>query len=204
VEVEPDDWLSDWNLGVILGGAARMDRWLLFSDFIYADFGTQEAKAFPIVRTSTPSQQLVGSASTDMDAIFWTTGGGYRVVADPALNLDVFGGVRYSQIKTDLTVDIYDNSRLIGAQQMSSDQSGWNAIAGVRGEILIQGTPWFLPFYGDIGTGDADLTWQAALGVGYGFSWGQATLAWRAVGYELDDGDEFTFGGPALGVGLQF
>jgi hypothetical protein len=201
IEIEPDDWFSDWKFGVILGGEARLDRWLVFTDFIYADFGTQEADATPIYRT-TPT--LIGSASTDMDAILWTLGGGYRIVEGPALNLDLIGGVRYAQINNQLTLDLYDNGRLIGAQQRSSDESSWNVLIGAKGEVRFQGTPWFVPFYGDIGTGDANLTWQAALGVGYAFDWGQASLAWRAVGYELDGGDDFTFAGPTLGVGLAF
>ncbi|MFC4995738.1 hypothetical protein ACFPTZ_26335, partial [Rubritalea tangerina] len=45
---------------------------------------------------------------------------------------------------------------------------------------------WALRFYGDIGTGDSDLTWQTHLSVGY-----QATdslvvlLGARQVGYEM-------------------
>jgi hypothetical protein len=85
------------------------------------------------------------------------------------------------------------------------DEDYWDGIVGARGQIRLGNTPWFMPFCADIGTGSSDLTWQALLGVGYRFDWGEATFAWRAMGYELDgDNVDLTFNGPGLGVGFRW
>jgi hypothetical protein len=77
----------------------------------------------------------------------------------------------------------------------------WDAIVGVRGRIpLGQGTPWFIPYYVDVGTGDSDLTWQGATGIAYGMGrWGLG-LTWRYLSYDLASGGEIAdidFSGPA-------
>ena len=43
--------------------------------------------------------------------------------------------------------------------------------------------------------------WQALVGVGYRFGWGETTLALRSLSYDFDDKDaNLRFTGPALGV----
>jgi hypothetical protein len=58
-----------------------------------------------------------------------------------------------------------------------------------------------------LGTGDSDLTWQAMLGFGYSFGWGDLCVAWRYMDYDLDSGGAITdlnFNGPALGATFRW
>ncbi len=78
---------------------------------------------------------------------------------------------------------------------------------GLRGEFR-PGGDWILPYYFDVGTGDSALTWQALVGVGYRFHWGDLVLAYRHLAYEFDDsakGDlDLAFSGAGLGVAFRF
>jgi hypothetical protein len=54
------------------------------------------------------------------------------------------------------------------------------ALIGLCGKLAFSSDgQWFLPYYVDIGSGDSDLTWQAATGLGYGFRWGEIAGIYR-------------------------
>jgi hypothetical protein len=59
----------------------------------------------------------------------------------------------------------------------------------------------------DVGTGESKLTWQAAGGLGYAFSWGEVSLLWRYLAYDFKSGNpqqELNFNGPMLGATFAF
>ena len=64
---------------------------------------------------------------------------------------------------------------------------------------------WSLPYYVDIGAGDAEFTWQASAGVLYKASDAvDVALVYRHLEWDIDDSalvvDDIDFSGPALGV----
>jgi hypothetical protein len=62
-----------------------------------------------------------------------------------------------------------------------------------------------MPYYLDLGTGSSNWTWQALVGVGYRFGWGETTLAIRSLSYDFDEQDaNLRFTGPALGVTFRW
>jgi hypothetical protein len=80
----------------------------------------------------------------------------------------------------------------------------WDAIVAVRGRFAFgRDNAWFTPYYLDIGTGDSDLTWQVAGGIGYAFKWGELAAVWRYLDYDLPSGKaigDINFSGPAVGA----
>lgn len=53
------------------------------------------------------------------------------------------------------------------------------------------------------------MTWQAMLGIGYGFDWGKLFANYRHLDYDFDEADLFgdldtTFSGPSLGAMFHF
>jgi hypothetical protein len=89
-----------------------------------------------------------------------------------------------------------------GRMQFGAQQ---DAHVGIRGQILFPDSRWFIPYYFDIGTGESKLTWQALVGVGYSFDWGEVTLAMRSLSYDFDkDNADLTLTGPGLGVGFRW
>ena len=84
----------------------------------------------------------------------------------------------------------------------------WDGIIGVKGRYAFgQNRQWFAPYYLDIGAGQSDLTWQAAAGVGYEYSWGELTGMWRYLDYNMKSGsvvESMTFNGPMLGATFRW
>ena len=62
-------------------------------------------------------------------------------------------------------------------------------------------------FYSDIGTGQLDLTWKLAGGIGYMYGWGQVFGMWRYLDYNFTSGKaraDTSFNGPMFGVAFQW
>jgi len=69
------------------------------------------------------------------------------------------------------------------------------------------GEHWISPYYVDVGAGDSDLTWQASLGVGYRWGWGDIHLDYRYLDYDQGDNalvQGMTLDGPSLGATFRF
>ena len=84
------------------------------------------------------------------------------------------------------------------------EQSVWDAIVGVKGTYAFGSErKWFVPYYFDIGTGQAKLTYQVAGGLGYKFNWGEVAAVWRYIDYDMKSGkpiQSVTFNGPQIGA----
>jgi hypothetical protein len=82
----------------------------------------------------------------------------------------------------------------------------WDAIAGVKGEVRFGESKWFMPYYADIGAGSSNSTWQAMLGVGYRFAWGDVVFVVRSLSYNFNDSSQLDLRmtGPALGASFKF
>ncbi|MGB5567908.1 MAG: hypothetical protein WBM81_01280 [Sedimenticolaceae bacterium] len=63
-----------------------------------------------------------------------------------------------------------------------------------------------MSYYGDVGTGDSDLTWQGRLGLGYRFDEVDAIFGYRYLDYDIGgtDIDDITIKGPYAGVKMHF
>lgn len=213
VETDPDSYLSDLDMALMINGEARKGKWSLFTDYIYLDFGAEDSqvKSFGGARVNGSIDRGTESSLT---GDLWTLVGGYAVVQGPGATLDVIGGFRYLGIEasTDwkLAVTINDpvsGETLNASGSVSQSEDLWDGIIGVRGHVKLGDSNWFMPYYADIGTGSSTVTWQAMLGVAYGWKWGDVGLVYRYLSYDMDDDEllqDVSFGGPALGVTFRF
>jgi hypothetical protein len=81
----------------------------------------------------------------------------------------------------------------------------WDAIVGFKGQVRFGDSKWSMPYYFDIGAGESNWTWQALVGVGYQFSWGELSLVMRSLNYYFDDNKlDLHLTGPALGATFTF
>ncbi|MGE5153336.1 MAG: hypothetical protein ACM3ST_04905 [Bdellovibrio bacteriovorus] len=206
-EIGPNSYLENLEFGLLVTGEVRKGPWSAFTDLIYLDFGNQETKARDIIGPRGRELFDLGvQTETDLSSTVWTLAGAYTVIQKPEFNLDVLLGFRYLGLDTDVSWAFVRDSALpeldlIRAGSVSENKENWDAIAGVKGQIGFAGTSWFMPYYLDIGTGDSDWTWQALLGVGYRFDWGNVNLSIRSLSYDFDrDNTDLRFTGPALGV----
>lgn len=188
-------------------------RWGAFTDVVYMNVGG--------TRTRTRDRTIDGvplpvgttlNTGLDLKSWIWALAGSYRVQATPESEMDVFAGARMLTVTPRLTYDFSaDVGPFTGPGRTGSrtvKAKDWNAIVGVKGRAGIGANrEWFIPYYLDVGTGDSQLTWQGAGGIGYAFHWGDVIATYRYLHYNFksrENVDDLTIRGPLLGVTLRW
>lgn len=188
---------------------ARKGQWGMFADTIYLDLGKsgQQTREGTIGDSPIPVD-VTARVGFDMKSWITTAAGYYRIVDEPNKSFDFMFGLRYADASQKLNWNLSGNigdlpiEGPVGNAKVSA--SYWDAVIGLRGSLGFgPNGNWFLPYYADIGTGDSDLTWQAAGGIGYRFNWGEIAGVWRYMDYDLPSGKpigDMDFSGPAVGA----
>jgi hypothetical protein len=130
-----------------------------------------------------------------------------RWCTTPRVELDLLAGFRYVAIDTELKLRLVGSEGVIntGASR-SRDRTAWDGILGVKGRVRLGDGRWYMPYYLDVGTGSSNWTWQALLGVGYAFDWGEVNLSMRNLSYDFSgkrDAD-LRMTGPTLGATFRW
>jgi hypothetical protein len=220
VEVSADTILSDLDFAFMIAGEARKGRWLIGTDLIYLDLSSSDSEVKSVdfnpgsgpVNVSTSN--LNAGTQSSLKGTVWTLVGGYAVVQEPGMSVDVIGGFRYLGLdaKTDWQLNAtvtLPNSTLNFARSGSVEKTEnlWAAIVGVKGQVKLGASNWFVPYYVDLGGASSLFTWQGVVGVGYKFHWGDVRLDYRYLYYD-QSGDklvqDLAIGGFALGVNFRF
>ena len=211
VHVAPDTILSDLRFAFAMTGEARKGDWAIGADLIYVDLGTQKAT---VKEVSGPREMvsLPINASVDVNAKQLLAQGtaGYAAVRNESSTLDVFGGVRYGQVKTSLAWNLNGELGLLGRSGSLSEKIDLvDGIIGVRGQVAFGNEHrWFMPYYIDGGAGNnSNWTWQGYTGIGYRFSWGDVVLTYRNLYYATNGNrlvDNLRLAGPAIAATLRW
>lgn len=198
---DASDIIDDLSMVFMGGFEAKKNKWSFIADVIYLDVSGNNTS------TVTGKNGIVtGTTSAYMELSTWIVSGivGYEVVKEERGTLSVIGGLRYSTIDVDSTLNLQIiNTR---TSYISKSEDLLDGIIGIRGDINLNNN-WFIPYYADIGAGGSDLTWQALGGIGYRFSWGDIKLIYRYLDYKMDDGgilEDLNVSGGALGVTFRF
>ncbi len=162
----------------------RLDEWSFTTDFMYLDMSNSDNNVI------------------DRSMTAWVLGlyGGYNVVQTRKASLDIITGLRY------LSFDADAELTALPGVELSRSVDLLDGIIGVKGYINLS-DKWYLPYNFDIGAGDSDLTWQALVGVGYRFNWGDTLLAYRHLGYDQGNSgfvQDLELSGLAAGVNFRF
>ena len=153
-------------------------HWGAFTDVVYLDVGESESQTRHLEIGGNPLPAgVTANANFDLKAVIWTLAGSYRVVASEAEHIRLSDRRSACEPETGARLGIHRNFGPIvppprtGSRDASVDQ--WDGIVGAKGEFRLGDEhKWVVPYYVDVGTGDSDVTWQAELGVGYRFGWG--------------------------------
>ena len=215
VDTGPNNYLENLSMVLMLAGEARKGDWAIISDFIYLKFDKQKSNVNSIdfggSRVNTSADVATRSA---LKGYVWTIAGSRTVMKSPRASLDLVGGLRYFHIEASSDWQLAATVSGPGGGQtfpsagsVSRKSDLYDGIIGVRGRVRWGETPWYSPYYLDVGGGSSNLTWQGIVGVGYGFKWGDLLLAYRTLYY--DQGDDkllqnFRFSGPTLGATFRF
>ena len=223
------------NLDFTLQGKVTATRgdWSVFADGVYLSMGSSgsTSTSLPVGRFGQFDDSV--DADIDLDSFISTFGGGYRFHQDKNTNLSFVGGIRYLYMKVKIDADVDADlegeidktiERTIGRRTITKEirrefsrelsetlnfddsANNWDGIIGLQGETKIN-DDWTLLYYGDIGTGDSDFTWQARLGLRYAFEKFDVSLSYRYLDFQFDDNaavDELTVSGPMFGIRWQF
>lgn len=188
-------------------------RWGVFTDVLYMSVGGSASKTrdFTLGNIGVPAA-VTSDLKLDLKGVIWTVAGEYRLATDRAWTVDALAGARYFGLKP--TLDWTFNGDIAGLPLPGRSGSkevkanNWDAIVGLKGAYTFPQNPqWYVPFYADVGTGQSDLTWQIAGGVGYSFKWGDLLAMWRYLDYDMKSGDaiqNMSFNGPMLGVRFKW
>jgi hypothetical protein len=201
--------LSNLSGALMLSGDVRKGDWGFYGDLDWVKFDHENSRFHSI------GGNFVGgdtSLNTDMDLKggFVTLAGLYSLGHGQDGYADLIFGGRYLWLKNNLGWNFNfsgDHFGLANSGHVSSQTHVSDALVGIRGRWIPGGGNWYIPYYLDLGSGDSDLTSQAAVGVGYAFGWGDLSFAWRYVTYKRNDNallQRLTLQGPALGLTWHF
>ena len=214
VEQKSDKNIFDYLSGALMvDGTLRKGNWGLYGDLDWVKF-TGEKGRF----TNIGGTRIGANANLDTE---WGVKGGmvnlaglYSMAHGQQGFIDLLFGMRYLWIKGNLDwnfnltgnggrVDIANSGHLNNQTHVT------DAIIGIRGRWSpFADSNWFFPYYVDVGAGDSDHTYEAMIGVAYGFHWGDIALNYRDVEYKESDSNKFLkkleLSGPALSFTWHF
>lgn len=213
INVDVDKIVDSLQFTLMGSFDAHNGRWGVFTDLLYLNLGAskQNSRNFGIGDFGLPAG-TAANLDWDLKGEIWTLAGQYRVVSGPALKVDLLAGARMFRLKQDLRWSIVGDLGSIPPAARFGDsghrETLWDGVVGVKGRYAFgAGSRWSVPFYLDVGTGESKLTWQAAAGVSYAYSWGELTLMWRYLAYEMKSGKTITdldFNGPMVGATFRW
>jgi hypothetical protein len=206
--IGPNDYLKNLKFGAMVTGEVRKGDWSVFTDVIYIDFGDQRSRVRNITGLRGRSLGSIDrDATTGLSATVWTLAGARTLVNKPMGNLDLLAGFRYVNVATELKLNIRGTDGRINVSTRSSrDLTEWDGIIGLKGRVRLGEGRWYMPYYLDVGTGSSNWTWQALLGVGYAFDWGDINLSIRSLSYDFNGKNDadLRMTGPTLGATFRW
>ena len=218
IEVSRKEVLEGLDFAVMGAFEVRKSKLWAAADVIYIKLSTDKAGEFsgPLGPRDRANLNVNINADIDIKGLVVNLTGGRNVWESEALTVDIFAGARFLGLDTETRVNLDANLSLEtriktitrGASReltiLASD-SVWDGIVGVKGKVTIYEN-WYLPYYADVGTGESDITWQAAGGLGYDFDGVNVVLMYRHLSWEFNDKifKDISFSGPMLGASFRF
>jgi hypothetical protein len=213
IDITLDQILDNLKFTAMGMFGAQKGDWGIGTDVIYMDLGnTKKQTQHLAVGGNELPADVTAKVTVGMQSWVWTTVGSYRVAQAENYSFDVVAGARMLYISSDTKVHL--DGDISGIPLPSRDvkvdisDTLWDGIVGFKGRFAFGAdNKWFIPYYADVGTGDAQLTWQLMGGVGYQYDWGALVAAWRYMEYDMSSKDLFQsldINGPAIGVTLRF
>jgi hypothetical protein len=193
-----------------LNAEASKGKWGASFDLVYCDFTKADSKVTNVVVPGRGNEVPINAGTTTgLTGYMFSLMGSYAVQRTARTRFDLLAGVRYTHIGA--TLDWSFTNPVDGLpSRAGSAETGvdlWNGVVGVRGNITLGSSRWYVPLYLDGGTGTSRFTWQALGGMGYAFSWGDILLVYRHLSFEQgsnEDLQRLSFSGPALGATFRF
>ncbi|HKU81785.1 MAG TPA: hypothetical protein VJP76_06400 [Candidatus Tumulicola sp.] len=207
VSVPPVNYLPKLNSAAMVAFDGRLGAASFLADFIYVNATTTASTATtitgPLGRHSIP---VALNTSAHLSTAIWEVEGGFAIAHGHDADLNFMAGWRQLPVNLTLGYDATIGKRGIIAPSgsVSANQVTTDVIFGLRGKAYFGGDHWYIPYYGDMGVGADNQTWQVYGGVGYTFNHGQQVMAlYRQLDYYGFPANaavqKLSLGGPLLG-----
>jgi len=191
------DLLSNLDMMAQFSGGARKGKWSMAADFLYLNLGDKRTISGEIIH-----QPVEVEADLDLRALPFTVTAGYQVAENEKSRIDIIGGVRYIYIRVPITLSLGDQLLKLTTPKIIT----WDGIVGLQGKTTIN-DQWYFDYYGDIGTGQSDITWQIKAGFGYNFNKWTALFGYRHLRWDYESGtdlEDLTITGPYIAAKWTF
>jgi hypothetical protein len=206
-EASPGSYLSHLNFAAMGTFDIRKGDVAVFGDLINANLTKgstySTSLAIPEFKTTVP---ITVDNSTHLSSTIYEVAGAYTLAEGPSASVEAFVGWRQTSIGANLGWNLALGSKppIYRAGTVHSGDNFGDFITGLRGTIALGDGGWFIPYYGDFGTGAPQNTsWQAYAGIGKSFRNGSLIVAFRQLNYDLPPGVSYVqklgLGGPLVG-----
>ena len=194
--------LSDLKSGGMIAAEAHKGKWGIMGDLVAATL--QNSGSVPVL---TPDGRATIGDKVTVQQTILTGAFSYTLANTKDAYVDALLGVRAIDVTATLGLTVEGTSI---KRSISKKTSTVDPIIGAKGRYRIADSSWYIPFYGDIGSGGGttDLTWQVMAGIGKTFNKVvDASLTYRALYYDMKDGgvlQKTTMLGPQVAVTFKF
>jgi hypothetical protein len=205
ITIVPSQYTPKLDSAFMFTAETHTRTWGLGTDIIYMNLGVANAS---VTDLHGPLGHINIPINTNMTMRFastlWTLDGTYSLANTPRWSMDALAGGRYIYAPIRLTWNFAGPLGILAAQGTHFESASiWDAIIGVKGKVALGDGHWYVPYYVDVGTGEAPTTWQGIGGVGYSFKNNNSILlVYRNLYYNQGGSKllhELNLGGPALG-----
>jgi hypothetical protein len=212
IETQPSDYLKYVQAGLMLQGTVQKGDIGIWTDLVYMNLSGSVSHTREIgLPGGDPLLTVNRSIDSGLRASIWTLAPSFTVLHNDIGNLDILTGFRYLSAKVSLSYEFdAPPTGFLRGGGLWPTFSSMDIIGGVKGSLrLSPDGKWFLPSGADIGIGSENWTWNAIVGVGYRFHWGDVTLAVRNLNYHRSKEDApiiqtIRMTGPALAATMRW
>lgn len=197
ISLDPVDILDALKFTFMAAGDVHYGRIGLLHDFIYTDLGSSGRLSGP----------FASKVDVDVKMLLATMALGYQVYVEDGKLIEPYAGVRYVDIKTDITIK---GGGPVGLNKSADvDVDWWDPVIGVRGRAPLTEKLSAIGFadIGGFGAG-SEFTWEVFGGLDYAFSpnfSANAGFRYLSIDYEGSKADiDMDMYGPVIGATLRF
>ncbi|MGC1389163.1 MAG: hypothetical protein WA807_14220, partial [Steroidobacteraceae bacterium] len=191
-------------------GSVRKGDWSVWTDLVFLNLQASPSHTKEIgLPGGLPSLPVIFNSDVGLRAAIWTLAPSYTVMNNDIGTLDVLAGIRYVSLRFSFAYNFTAPPTPLnrgGGIWPTSDST--DAIVGVKGTLRLSSDgKWYLPYEADGGAGTSTWNWNAFLGVGYHFHWGDVVLAGRNITYHRTGDlalESARMTGPILGAVMRF
>ena len=194
--------LSDLKSGAMIAAEAHKGKWGIMGDLVSATL--QNSGSVPVL---TPDGRATIGDKVTVQQTILTGAFSYTLANTKDAYVDALLGVRAIDVTATLGLTVEGTAI---KRSIPKKTSTVDPIIGAKGRFRIADSTWYVPFYGDIGSGGGttNLTWQAMAGIGKTFNKVvDASLTYRALYYDMKDGgvlQKTTMFGPQAAITFKF